>query len=333
MFVGAAEAASFARAAEVLHVSPAAVSFQIKQIEDMSGFAVFERIGKRVVLTDAGSTLLTYARIVLQALQDSDQSLMSLRGALGGRVTLGAVSTAKYIVPHVLARFQKAYPGIAINLRFGNRQQIVDALDRGEIDLSVMGQPRDETDVVATEFALHPTVIIAAVDHRLAKAPALSIKDLVAERLITREEGSGTRLLMEQACLAAGYTPRIGMTTDSNETIKQAVMAGMGIAVISRHTIGLELALGFMKTLPVEGFPVLRAWFVVRRKSMPMMPGHLHLQEFLVKNGQAVIDELEAGYVRAAHRGYGSSQAAMEAMASAPGSTIFRAPGKGPVPP
>ena len=302
MFVGAADAASFARAAEILHVSPAAVSFQIKQIEDMSGFALFERIGKRVALTDAGSTLLTYARIVLQALQDSDQALMSLRGVLGGRVTLGAVSTAKYIVPHVLARFQAKYTGIAINLRFGNRKQIVDALDRGEIELAVMGQPSDETDVVATEFAVHPSVIIAGANHRLGKAPALAIKDLVAERLITREEGSGTRLLMEQACLAAGFTPRVGMTTDSNETIKQAVMAGMGIAVISRHTIGLELALGLMRTLPVEGFPVLRSWFVVRRKSMPMMPGHLHLQEFLVKNGQTVIDELESGYLRAAHR-------------------------------
>jgi DNA-binding transcriptional LysR family regulator len=300
MFVSAADAASFARAAEILHVSPAAVSFQIKQIEDMSGFALFERFGKRVALTDAGHTLLTYARIVLQALQDSDQALMSLRGVLGGRVTLGAVSTAKYIVPHVLARFQKAQPGIAINLRFGNRQQIADSLDRGEIDLAVMGRPGGEADVVATEFAVHPSVMIAAVDHPLAKAPALTIKDLVAERLITREEGSGTRLLMEQACLAAGCTPRIGMTTDSNETIKQAVMAGMGIAVISRHTIGLELALGLMRTLPVEGFPVMRAWFVVRRRSMPMMPGHLHLHNFLAENGQTVIDGLESAYLLAA---------------------------------
>jgi DNA-binding transcriptional LysR family regulator len=302
MFVGAAEAESFARAAEILHVSPAAVSFQIKQIEDMSGFALFERIGRKVALTDAGTTLLTYARIVLQALQDSDQALMALRGVLGGRVALGAVSTAKYIVPHVLARFQAKYPGISINLRFGNRQQIADALERGEIELAVMGKPDDTADVSATAFAVHPTVIIAATDHRLANAHSLAIKDLAAERMVTREEGSGTRILMEQTCLAAGFTPRIGMTTDSNETIKQAVMAGMGIAVISRHTIGLELALGLMRTLPVDGFPVLRSWFVVRRRSMPMMPGHMQLQAFLLENGQSVIDELEAGFVRAARR-------------------------------
>jgi DNA-binding transcriptional LysR family regulator len=305
MFVGAADASSFARAAEALHVSPAAVSFQIKQIEDMTGFAVFERIGKKVALTDAGKILLMYARIILQGVQDADQGLMALRGFIGGRVTLGAVSTAKYIVPHVLARFQAAYPGVTINLRFGNRQQITEALERGEIELAVMGQPTDDADVLATPFAAHPSVIIAWPDHRLAKARSLAISDLAAERLITREDGSGTRLLMEQACLAAGFTPRIGMTTDSNETIKQAVMAGMGIAVISRHTIGLELALGLVRTLPVQGFPVLRSWFVVRRRSMPMMPGHSRLQSFLQENGQAVIDELEDGFRRAAQTGPG----------------------------
>ncbi len=120
--------------------------------------------------------------------------------------------------------------------------------------------------------------------------------DLAGEPMITREDGSGTRRLMEQACLAAGVAPRVGMTTDSNETIKQAVMAGMGIAVISRHTIGLELALGLLRLLRVEGFPVMRTWFVVRRHTMPMMPAHSRLQAFLVENGQSVIDTLEVGY-------------------------------------
>ena len=303
IFAAAADAQSFARAAEALHISPAAVSFQIKQIEDGSGFAVFERIGRSVALTDAGNCLLGYARQVLHALQDADQALSALRGVVGGTVRLGAVSTAKYIVPHVLARFQAEHPGVVINLRFGNRQQIADALDLGEIDLAVMGRPVEKSDVVAEPFAAHPSVIIAAASHPLADASSLTLLDLVTERLITREDGSGTRMLTEQAYLAAGVTPRIGMTTDSNETIKQAVMAGMGIAVISRHTIGLELALRLMRTLPVAGFPISRAWFVVRRRSMPMMPAHTHLHEFLTQNGQAVIDQLEAGYRQASGLG------------------------------
>ncbi len=299
IFTEAADTRSFARAAETLHVSPAAISFQIKQLEDMSGFALFERTGKKAALTEAGEILLGHARIVLQALADADQSLLALRGAVGGRVTLGAVSTAKYIVPHVLARFQADYPGITINLKFGNRHAIAQALERAEIDLAIMGQPDNDGDVVATAFAAHPSVIIAAPDHRLLAAPGLRLADLAAERLITREDGSGTRRLMENAFLTAGITPRIGMMTDSNETIKQAVMAGMGVAVISRHTIGLELALGLVRLLEVDGFPVMRAWFVVRRRSMPVMPAHGFLEAFLVEHGEAVIEALQAGFRRA----------------------------------
>ena len=299
IFVAAADAQSFARAAEALHVSPAAISFQMKQVEDGIDFAVFERIGRAVALTDAGTCLLGYARLVLQALHDAEQALQALRGVVGGTIRLGAVSTAKYIVPHVLARFQVEHPGVMINLRFGNRQQIADALDVGEIDLAVMGRPAEKPDIVAAPFAQHPSVIIAAARHPLREAATLTLSDLGKERLITREDGSGTRLLTEQAYLMAGITPRIGMMTDSNETIKQAVMAGMGIAVISRHTIGLELALQLMRVLPVEGFPILRSWFVVHRRSMPLMPAHTQLKKFFQQNGQGVIDELEAGYRRA----------------------------------
>ncbi len=295
MFAAAADTQSFARAAEQMHVSPAAVSFQIKQIEDMSGFSMFERTGRSVVLTDAGRSLLGYARVILRAVHDADQTLLALQGA-GGKVTLGAVSTAKYIVPHVLARFQADHPGVTITLRFGNRQQIADALQAGEVDLAVTGRPLDHADVSATAFATHPTVMIGPRGHRFASSQTLSMADLADDRIISREEGSGTRDLMEQAFVKAGVAPHIAMTTDSNETIKQAVMAGMGIAVISRQTIGLELALKLLCVLPVAGFPVQRTWFVVRRRSMPMMPAHVNLQEFLQKHGQAVIDGLEAGH-------------------------------------
>ncbi len=302
MFVTAADQRSFARASEALHVSPAAVSFQIKQLEERTGFVLFERAGRSVLLTDAGRTLLGFARTTLQSVEDADQALAGLRG-LNGRVRLGAVSTAKYIVPHVLARFQAIYPGVSINLRFGNRQQIAEALLQGEIDLAVMGRPDAGADLAATPFASHPSVVIAVPGHRLADAAEVSLAELAGERLITREEGSGTRLLMQQAFAAAGLTPTIGMTTDSNETIKQAVMAGMGVAVISRHTIGLELALRLVRILPVAGFPVLRTWFVVRRRSLPMVAAQAHLEEFLRVNAQVVIDGLEVGYAAAGGRG------------------------------
>lgn len=301
MFVEASETGSFTRAAEKLRVSPAAVSFQIKQVEDLSGFALFERIGKRVALTDAGRALLGYARTVLKALHDADLALTALNGVVSGRAGLGAVSTAKYIVPHILARFQQEYPSVTIDLRFGNRRQIASALEHGEIDIAVMGRPLEDSDVVAEPFAIHPSVLVAAPTHKLAGATSLMPQDLAGIGLIAREEGSGTRLLMEHVCATAGIPSRIAMTTDSNETIKQAVMAGMGVAILSRHTVGLELSLGLLSTLPMQGFPLMRSWFVAHRRSMPLMPAHVRLREFLLRHGQGIIDALEQRYLAAAN--------------------------------
>jgi DNA-binding transcriptional LysR family regulator len=302
MFVASVDSGSFTRAAELLRVSPAAVSFQIKQIEDGSGFSLFERIGKKVAPTEAGTALLGYARTVLQALHDADQSLMALRGVVSGRANLGAVSTAKYIVPHIMARFQQTYPGVSIDLRFGNRRQITTALARGEIELAVMGRPPDDSDLTADPFAVHPSLMVASPRHPLAAAPILTTHDLAGVAMVAREEGSGTRLLMEKLFADADLPARIAMTTDSNETVKQAVMAGMGIAVLSQHTVGLELALGLLKTLPVEGFPVMRSWFVAHRRAMPLMPAHIRVCAFFQAHGQEVIDDLADGYRRAAQR-------------------------------
>jgi LysR family transcriptional regulator, low CO2-responsive transcriptional regulator len=162
VFCEAAQGLSFARAAQRLRLSPAAISFQIKQIESMTGFALFERVGRKVALTDAGAELLVYAKTILRALHDADQTLTAQKGATGGQVTMGLVSTAKYIVPHMLTRFRERHPAIVIKLREGNRRQIIDVLTKGEIDLAIMGQPPQGADVLAEAFAAHPSVLIAA---------------------------------------------------------------------------------------------------------------------------------------------------------------------------
>ena len=296
IFAEAVQRLSFARAAERLHLSPAAVSFQIKQIESMTGFALFERVGRKVTVTDAGERLLVYAKIILQALHDADQTLMALKGLTGGKVTIGLVSTAKYIVPQILTRFQGSYPAISINLREGNRRQIIDMLTKGEIDLAIMGQPPEGADVLAEPFALHPSVLIAAPSHPLVGLKALSPSVLAGELFVVREEGSGTRLLLERYFQTAGLSPRIAMTSSSNETLKQAVMAGMALALISRHTIGLELGLGLVTTLAVDGFPLMRSWFIAHRRSMPLPPVHSRLRAFLIEQGQSIIHDLERSY-------------------------------------
>jgi len=292
IFVEVAERLSLARVAEHLRLTPSAISFQIKQIEDQTGFALFERIGRTVALTDAGATLLTYARVVLQSLHDADQAMLSLKGVQGGHIKVGLVSTAKYIVPHMIARFRERYADVVVTLRDANRRDIMDQLTAGEIDLAVMGQPPAGADVIAERFADHPSVIIAPPSHALAHAPSLDPATLAAEWFVVREEGAGTRALTDDFFRTAGIRPRIAMESSSNETIKQSVIAGIGLSLISQHTIGLELSLGLLATLPVDGFPVMRAWFVAHRRTLPLLPIQLRLRDFLVDRGQAVIDEI-----------------------------------------
>jgi LysR family transcriptional regulator, low CO2-responsive transcriptional regulator len=296
VFVAAANALSFARVAERLRLSPAAISFQIKQVETMTGFALFERMGKRVALTDAGRALLGYAKTVLQALQDADQTLTALKGLTGGRVTVGLVSTATYFVPHMLARFQGRYPTIAIHLRDGNRQQIIEAMTKGEIDLAIMGQPPEGVDVSAEAFAPHPSVVVAPPGHPLVGRAGLAPKLLSDQPFIIREEGSGTRMLTDRFFREVKLAPRVVMVSSSNEVIKQAVMAGMGLALLSRHTVGLELGLGRIATLGVEGLPLMRSWFVGHRRGMPLLPAHQRLRAFFLEEGRAIIEELTRSY-------------------------------------
>ena len=213
IFCEAAQRLFFARVAERLHLSPAAISFQIKQVESMAGFALFERVGRKVALTDAGEELLVYAKIILRALHDADQTLTALKGVTGGKVTIGLVSTAKYIVPHMLMRFQAGHPAIVINLRQGNRRQIIAVLTKGEIDLAIMGQPPRGADVPAGAFATHPSVLIAAPSHRLTNLATLPPRILAEEVFLVREEGSGTRSLLEQVLHMKKLSPRVGLTS------------------------------------------------------------------------------------------------------------------------
>ncbi len=300
VFVEAAERLSLARVAERLNLTPSAVSFQIKQIELQTGFALFERVGRRVALTDAGTLLAEYARVVLRSLQEADQAMMALKGTTGGRVRLGLASTSKYIVPHMIARFRAAYPGVTVHLQEGNRTRVLQLLTRGSIDLAVMGQPPEDAGVLAERFAPHPSIIIAAAGHRLAAAPSLPLNALAGEPFVMREDGSGTKAMTEGHFRKAGFQPRIAMVSSSNEMIKQAVMAGMGLALLSQHTCSLELALGLLAALPVEGFPLMRSWYIVQRRTLPLLPVQARLRSFLIEEGEGVIRDTMQNHLRIA---------------------------------
>ncbi|KFB66416.1 LysR family transcriptional regulator [Candidatus Accumulibacter vicinus] len=292
IFSVAASHLSFARAAEKLHLTHAAISLQIKQLEEVSGTLLFERIGKRVFLTEAGEILLSHTRQILQSLKEADEALLALKGLKGGRIAVAVTSTAEYFAPELLAEFRKTQADVRIRMLIDNRDTVSRLLAGNEVDLAIMGRPPDELDAVAVAFAPHPLVIIASAAHPLSRLPSVAVEDLVDEMLIVRESGSGTRSAMEEFFLERSVKPRIGMEMGSNEAIKQAVVAGLGISFISQHTLGLELKAERLSILKVEGTPVMRRWHIVRHKSKHLTPALAAFWDFVVEVAPAQLRKL-----------------------------------------
>lgn len=292
IFSVAATHLSFARAAEKLHLTHAAISLQIKQLEEVFGSLLFDRIGKRVFLTEAGEIVLDHARQILQSLKDADESLAALKGLKGGRVAIAVTSTAEYFAPGLLAEFRKAQADVRVRLLVDNREEVSRLLIANEVDLAIMGRPPADLEAESVNFAPHPLVLVASAEHPLAQRARLAVDDLATETMIVRESGSGTRLAMEEFFSQHAIKPRIGMEMGSNEAIKQAVVAGLGISFISQHTLGLELSAGRLAILKVEGTPVIRHWFLVRHKSKRLTPALGAFWDFVVEFAPAYLKKL-----------------------------------------
>jgi DNA-binding transcriptional LysR family regulator len=272
---------SFTAAGEAVGLTPSAVSMQMKTLAEEVGLPLFEFAEGRLLLTKAGEEVLAAAARIEAVLTDCDQAVAGLRDPGRGRVVVGVVSTAKYFAPQALGAFHKAYPLVELKLLIGNRNDIIDGLRRREIDLAIMGRPPEGMEVDLVKLADHPHVIIAAPDHPLRERRQLAPSDLAPEIFLVREPGSGTRMLMEQFFARAGVITRLGMEISSNETIKQAVMAGLGIAFISGHTVGHEIADGRLVTLDVVGLPVVRQWYAVHLLDRTLLPAAQALQALL----------------------------------------------------
>ena len=278
-------AGTITAAANRLNLTQPAVTLQLRNLQALAGLPLIQRTADGMMLTDAGSHVLSLVERIEAALLDCEQSLDIIAGRSGGRVSIGAVSTAKYFVPFAIAAFSQRYPTIEVTLKIGNREDIRDALRGYDLDIAVMGQPPPDVEVEMRALGKHPHVMIAAADHRLAKRKSLLASELAHETFITRERGSGTRMLMEKFFQRAGLAAKIGMEMDSNETIKQAVMAGLGIAFISEHTVFHDLDEGRLAKLKVKGLPVMRQWHAIRRADKVMLPPAQAMLDFLGKEG------------------------------------------------
>ncbi|EKV27021.1 RuBisCO operon transcriptional regulator CbbR [Caenispirillum salinarum AK4] len=290
VFDAVARHLSFSKAARELHLTQPAVSMQIKQLEGLAGLPLFEQVGRVLYLTAAGTSLLDHARAILGAVADAEEAMAALRGQRTGGFRIGVVSTAKYFAPSLLSAFTAGYPGIEVSLQVANRRQILADLAENRVDLALMGRPPTDMKVNDVVFAAHPHAVIAAPTHPLARKRA-SLSALDGETLLVREQGSGTRALMERLLAEHGVTPGRLIEMASNETIKQAVMAGMGVSFLSVHTIGLEVSVGRLLVLDMEDTPVERQWHVVWREGKRLLPIADAFVGFMKDNGERLIEE------------------------------------------
>jgi LysR family transcriptional regulator for metE and metH len=276
---------SVTAAARQLHLTQPAVTLQLRNLQALAGLPLIQRSSDGMLLTDAGRDVLALAERIEAAIVDCETSLEMIAGKTAGRISIGAVSTAKYFVPFAISSFSKLHPNVEIALSIGNRQEIGNALRGYDLDIAIMGRPPVGIDMDVHLIGDHPHVIIAPTNHRSARKSRLALADLADETFLMREPGSGTRGLMEQLFESGGVRPKIGMAMSSNETIKQAVIAGLGIAFISAHTVATELDERRLVTLDVEGLPVFRQWFVVARQDKVLLPPAQAMLDFLSARG------------------------------------------------
>lgn len=289
VFESVARHLNYTRAAEELHLTQPAVSMQIKQLEEGLGVALFEQLGKRIHLTEAGQEALTYTRSVTQQLDELEGVLNQIRGLSGGRLRISVATTANYIIPTLLGTFSRRYPDVTVTLDVTNRETLLRQLNENIVDLVIMGQPPAEADVAAEPFMENPLVVVAPPDHPLAGKKKIPLAQLQEETFLVREPGSGTRIAMERFFNERGMKPKTGMEVGSNEAIKQSVQAGLGLGLLSRATIEQELTLKRLAVLNIQDFPIMRHWFLVHRRGKRLSPVAQAFHDFILADAKKLV--------------------------------------------
>ena len=292
VFEAVARQLSFSRAAEELHLTQPAVSTQVKKLEDHAGLALFEQFGKKIYLTPAGAELLDISRDIIRQFEVAESAMTQFKGVSGGKLNVAVISAGDYFFPRLLVEFIGRHQGVALNFTVHNREELLSHMASNLTDLAIMVRPPQDGDMLAEAFAPHPYVIVAPPDHALVGETAIRIERLLREPFVVREKGSDTWQSMQEGFGEHIDRLNIAMQIKSTETIKQAVMAGMGIGFLSAHTIAQELRAGSLKVLDVRGFPLMLHWYVVQRRHKRLPPVAQAFKEFLLAEGASLIAEL-----------------------------------------
>jgi DNA-binding transcriptional LysR family regulator len=279
-------------AAEAVGLTPSAMTTRLKEAEANCGAPLFDRTAGGFQINRAGLIVLALADQVQDSIERAEGELAGLTGQTAGAVTIGLTSTAKYFAPRLIADFSRAFPAVDITLSVGNRQEILTALRRMTADVVIMGRPPQDMDLTAQVFGEHPLVIIGPPDHPLVGREDLSKADLAGQPFLLREEGSGTRSVFDDYFgPPANRRGRIGIEIGSNETIKQGVMAGLGIALISAHTVAFEVQTGRLAIIKVAGLPIRRKWFIARHANKTVLPALKAFWDFALEEGERHLPE------------------------------------------
>lgn len=283
VFEAVARHSSYSRAAENLHLTQPAVSMQIRQLEDAIGLPLFDQLGKKIYLTDAGKELQRYCRNILQQLAEAEAVFDEMKGLRHGRLSISVASTASYFVPQILGTFTRRYPDITVSLNVTNRETLLNQLAHNEMDVAIMGRPPTGLDLEAKSFMENPLVVIAPANHPLANTRNIPLDRIQQETFLVREPGSGTRIAMERFFSEQGIQLTTGTEMSTNEAIKLAVQAGMGLGILSLHTVTLELETARLVVLDVQSFPIRRNWYVVHRKGKRLSSVAQAFKSFLLE--------------------------------------------------
>lgn len=301
VFSSVARNLSHSRAAEELHLSQPAVSMQIKQLEQSIGLPLFEQVGKQIHLTEAGRELVIYSRNIAQQLEEMEGVFQEMKGLERGSLNISVVSTANYFMPQLLAKFIQLHPKIHVGLHVANRDAVIRQLTENVADLAIMGQPPEGAEMVAQSFMQNPLVVIAAPTHPLLKISNIKPAQLARETFLLREQGSGTRDVMERFFASHHLAMPSNMEMDTNEAIKQSVQAGMGLGIISLHSIELELETRRLAILDVAHFPIMRHWHIVHRANKRLSTAGRAFKQFLLTEAERLAAPVLLKRVKKSH--------------------------------
>lgn len=288
VFESVARNLSYTRAAEELYLTQPTVSIQLKQLSEIVGLPLFEQIGKRIYLTDAGTELQKTCREIFDALARYEMRVSDMKGIKTGKLHLAVITTAKYFIPRLLGQFCQNYPGIDVALKVTNRERVLQRMAENEDDLYVLGTPPEDLDIVVEPFLENPLVVVAPSTHPLATEKNITPQRLAEEPFLMREPGSGIRLSTEEFFAERGIKLKVRMELGSNEAIKQAVAGGLGIAVMSAHTLALERSSDELVILDAQNFPIHRHWYLAYPKGKQLSVIAQAFLEFLHKESKVI---------------------------------------------